>query len=59
LAASGIFSQAGGELMEKPKIPVDLILATLAEHAEKTQDRVSKASDILLGPLDSDIAATP
>jgi polyhydroxyalkanoate synthase len=45
--------------MQKPKIPVDLIIRKLTEDAEKTQERVSKASDILLGPLDSSIATTP
>ena len=45
--------------MERPKIPVNLILEKLAEDAEKAQARVSKASDILLGPLDSEIAPTP
>lgn len=48
-----------GETMEKPKIPVDLILKKLAEDAEKAHQRVSRASDILLGPLDSGIATTP
>jgi polyhydroxyalkanoate synthase len=45
--------------MEKPKIPVDLILSKLAEDAEKAQDRARKASDVLLQSLDTDIATTP
>ena len=45
--------------MKEPKIPVDTILQHLAEDAEKVQDRVQKASDILLGQLDTSIASTP
>lgn len=45
--------------MKQPKIPVDLIMAKLAEDTGKVQSRVQKASDILLGPLDTDIATTP
>jgi polyhydroxyalkanoate synthase len=45
--------------MDQPKIPVDLIIAKLAEEAEKVQERVRKASDVLLGPLDTAIATTP
>jgi polyhydroxyalkanoate synthase len=45
--------------MTHPKIPVDLILSRLAEDAEKAQARAQKASDVLLGPLDTEIAATP
>ncbi len=45
--------------MDQPKIPVDLILAKLAEDAEKAHARVRKASDVLLGPLETDIATTP
>ncbi len=45
--------------MEQPKIPVDTILRHLAEDAEKAQDRVQKASDILLSELDTSIASTP
>ena len=45
--------------METPKIPVDLILAKMAEDAEKAQTRVQKASDVLLQELDTDIATTP
>ncbi|MDP3182894.1 MAG: class III poly(R)-hydroxyalkanoic acid synthase subunit PhaC [Desulfobaccales bacterium] len=45
--------------MTEPKIPVDLILAKLAAEAEKVQHRLKKAKDILLGPLNTDIAITP
>ena len=45
--------------MAQPKIPVDLLLASLAEDAEKAQERVQKASDVLLDDLDTQIAATP
>ncbi len=45
--------------MEKPKIPVDMILKHLAEQAEVHQVRVQKATDVLLGNLDTEIAATP
>ncbi len=45
--------------MEKPKIPVDLILGKLAEDAEKVHSRVQKASDVLLQDLETNIAQTP
>jgi polyhydroxyalkanoate synthase len=45
--------------MTRPKIPVDLILAKLAAEADKAQHRMEKAKDILLGPLNTEIAATP
>lgn len=45
--------------MGRPKIPVDLLLANLAEDAEKAQERVQRASDVLLENLDTQIAATP
>jgi len=41
------------------KIPVDLILSKIAEDAEGIHDRVRKASDVLLEPLDTEIGATP
>ena len=44
--------------MAEAKIPVDLILSKLAEDAEKTQERVHKAKDVLLSELDSAIATT-
>lgn len=45
--------------MTQPKIPLDLILSSLAEDVEKTKTRVSKASEVLLGPLSTEIAETP
>lgn len=45
--------------MEQPKIPVDIIMQQLAEDAGKVQERAQKASDILLGSLDTAIATTP
>ncbi len=45
--------------MDQAKIPVDLIISKLAEDAEKVQARVRQASDVLLSPLDTSIAATP
>jgi polyhydroxyalkanoate synthase len=45
--------------MNQHKIPVDLILKKLAEQAEQAQLLGQKAKDVLLGPLDTEIAATP
>ena len=45
--------------MEQPKISLDLILANIASEAEKAQETVTKASEVLLGPLESDLAMTP
>jgi len=45
--------------MEKRAFPVDLILARLAEDAGKAQQRIGQAADILTGPLDTAIGATP
>ena len=45
--------------MDRPKIPVDLILARLAADAEEAKHRLEKAKDVLLGPLATDIGATP
>lgn len=45
--------------MDKTVIPVDIILRHLAEEAEHAQIRAQKASDILLGKLNTDIASTP
>lgn len=45
--------------MGQSKIPVDLILSSLAEDAEKAHERVQKASEVLLSPLDTAIASTP
>ena len=45
--------------MDKPKIPIDIIMKHLAEDAGEAQDRAQKASDILLGKLETEIASTP
>ncbi len=45
--------------MSQAKIPVDLILSKLAENTERVQSRARKASEILLGDLDTDLAKTP
>ena len=45
--------------MTQTKIPLDLILESLAEDTEKAQKRASRASDVLLGPLHYDLASTP
>ena len=45
--------------MEQQKIFLDLILSNLAEEAGKAQETVTKASEVLLGPLSSDLATTP
>lgn len=45
--------------MSSTKIPIDLILERMAEDAEKVQERVSKASEILQGQLNTDLALTP
>ena len=45
--------------MDQPKIPLDLILASLAEDTEKAQARVTKVSEVLLSELSTEIASTP
>ena len=45
--------------MSPTKIPLDLILEKMAEDAEKAQQRVTKASEILQGQLNYEIASTP
>ena len=45
--------------MTQPKISVDLILSKLAEEAEKVGESAKKASDVLLEPLETEIAVTP
>jgi polyhydroxyalkanoate synthase len=45
--------------MAQSKISVDLILSKLAEAAEKTGETAQKASDVLLEPLETEIAVTP
>lgn len=44
--------------MHAPKIPVDLILSKLSQAAERAQVRADKATDVLLSPLQTDIATT-
>jgi polyhydroxyalkanoate synthase len=53
------FSNVKEDIMAEAKIPVDLILSKLAEDADKTQERVQKAKDVLLSELDTAIATTP
>src|SRR5512139_2535597 len=45
--------------MNESKIPVDLIIAKMAEDVEKSQERILKSKEVLLGPLETDIATTP
>jgi len=45
--------------MSSTKIPLDLILEKMAEDAEKTQQRVSKASEVLQAQLNTELASTP
>jgi len=45
--------------MGEPKIPVDLIMQKLAEDSEKVYKSAQKASEVLLGSLDTQIATTP
>ena len=45
--------------MAKWKVPLDLIMAQLAEHTEKVGTRPAKVRDVLFGPLATDIAPTP
>ena len=45
--------------MDRTKIPLDLIREKLAAEAERARHRLEKAKDILLGPLDTEIGATP
>jgi polyhydroxyalkanoate synthase len=45
--------------MTETKIPLDLILESLAEETDKVQKRASKASDVLLSPLHYDVGSTP
>jgi polyhydroxyalkanoate synthase len=44
--------------MDKPKIPVDILIKHLADDAGQAQERAQKASDILLEQLDTAIATT-
>ncbi|MCK4533883.1 MAG: class III poly(R)-hydroxyalkanoic acid synthase subunit PhaC [Syntrophobacterales bacterium] len=45
--------------MSEPKIPIDLIVKKLAEDSEKVSKSAQKASEVLLGPLNTEIATTP
>jgi len=45
--------------MFKPVTPIDVILSRLAEDNDKLHERLSKAREIFLGPLETDIATTP
>jgi polyhydroxyalkanoate synthase len=45
--------------MDSTKIPLDLILEKMAEDAEKAQQRVSKAAEVLQGKLYTELATTP
>jgi polyhydroxyalkanoate synthase subunit PhaC len=45
--------------MGKTTIPVDLLLSTLAEDVEQAEVRFQKGADVLLHPLETEIAATP
>jgi len=45
--------------MSSTKIPLGLILEKMAEDAEKTQQRVSKASEVLQAQLNTELASTP
>lgn len=44
--------------MTQQKIPVDLILSKLAEDARQAHSRAKKASEVLLGDLDTELAKT-
>lgn len=45
--------------MSSTKIPLDLILERMAQDAEKAQEKVSRAADVLQGQLNTDMATTP
>jgi len=45
--------------MTQPKTAVGLIVSKMAEDAEKARTRAEKASEVLLGPLETEIATTP
>lgn len=46
-------------MMANPTIAVDLLLSTLAEDLEKGKFRFQKAKEVLLQPLETEIATTP
>ncbi len=45
--------------MNSTKIPIDLILERMAQDTEKAQQRATRASDVLLGELNSEVGSTP
>ena len=45
--------------MAKPSIPVDLLLSTLASDVEQAELRFQKAADVMIQPLETEIATTP
>ncbi|MFO8084793.1 MAG: class III poly(R)-hydroxyalkanoic acid synthase subunit PhaC [Desulfobacterales bacterium] len=45
--------------MSQAKIPVDLILKRLAESTGEVKEKAQKASEVLLGNLDTEISQTP
>ncbi len=45
--------------MSQPKIAIDLILKQLSESSEQAKSKVQKASEVLLGSLETDISVTP
>jgi polyhydroxyalkanoate synthase subunit PhaC len=49
----------GGKLMSQTKTPLDSILNRLVESTEEVKEKVQKASEVLLGPLETDISQTP
>jgi polyhydroxyalkanoate synthase len=59
LTSTNVFDAFEEKSMNKAKIPIDLIMAKLTEDAIKVQKRAQKAPDVLLGPIDAGIAATP
>jgi polyhydroxyalkanoate synthase subunit PhaC len=44
--------------MSRTTIPVDLILNQLVESTEEVKEKVQKASEVLLGPLETEISQT-
>ena len=45
--------------MAKAGVPVDLIMSKLAEESGKVHKRAQKATEVLLGDLETEIASTP
>lgn len=45
--------------MKRFKVPIDLIMSKIAEDATKARNRASKASEVLLSNLKTDLAKTP